>query len=73
MLCTSLYAGRQQDELIRRAGDGLCRHLTRGFTGSRVSDRDLRDLTSLGEAIADGQSKFTAGVDALPIMMAYRN
>jgi hypothetical protein len=73
MLCTSLYAGRQDSELVRRAGDGLCRHLTRGLTGQRVTDRDLRDLTELGAAIADGQGNFTAGVDAPPIMMAYKS
>ncbi len=73
MLCTSLHAGRQDNELIRRAGDGLCRHLTRGLTGQRVTDRDLRDLTELGAAIADGQGNFTAGVDAPPIMMPYKS
>jgi alkylation response protein AidB-like acyl-CoA dehydrogenase len=72
MLSTSLYAGRQNNELIRRAADVLCRHLTRGLTGARVSDRELRDLTELGSAIADGQGNFTAGVDAPPIMMPYK-
>src|SRR5262249_61628683 len=43
MLCTSLYAGRQKDELIRKAADGLCRHLTRPVTGKRPSHRDLGD------------------------------
>jgi alkylation response protein AidB-like acyl-CoA dehydrogenase len=72
MLSTSLYAGRQNNELVRRAADVLCRHLTRGLTGARVSDRELRDLTELGSAIAEGQGNFTAGVDAPPIMMPYK-
>jgi alkylation response protein AidB-like acyl-CoA dehydrogenase len=72
MLSTSLYAGRQKDEMIRRAGDMLCRHLTRTLTGERASDRDLRDLTELGQAIADGREEFTKGVEPPPILMPYR-
>ncbi|HJZ56036.1 MAG TPA: hypothetical protein VKE74_13800, partial [Gemmataceae bacterium] len=72
MLCTSLYDGRQKDELIRKAADGLCRHLTRQFTGKRPSDRDLRDLTELGAAIADGHGELTAGIEPPPILMPYR-
>jgi hypothetical protein len=72
MLSTSIYSGRQENELIRKAGDGLCRHLTRNLTGARVSDRDLRDLTELGGAIVDGHSDLTKGVEAPAILMPYR-
>src|SRR5262249_32936883 len=48
ILCTSLYASRQRDELVRKAAEVLCRDLTRQLTGARVSDRDLRNLTELG-------------------------
>jgi alkylation response protein AidB-like acyl-CoA dehydrogenase len=72
MLCTSLYASRHDNELIRKAGDVLCRHLTRGLTGQRVSDQDLRNVTELGAAIADGHANLTEGVDAPPILMPYR-
>ena len=72
MLCTSLYAGRQENELVRKAADGLCRTLTRQFTGRRPADRDLRDLTELGAAIADGHADLTAGVEPPPILMPYR-
>jgi len=72
MLCTSLYSGRQENELIRKAGDGLCRHLTRSLTGARVSDRDLRDLTELGAAIAEGHGELTKGVEPPPILMPYK-
>jgi hypothetical protein len=73
ILCTSLYAGRQQDELIRKAADGLCRTLTRQYLGRRPSDRDLRDLTDLGAAIADGHPDLIAGVEAPPILMSYNS
>ena len=72
ILCTSLYAGRQQDELVRKAADSLCRTLTRQFTGERPSDRDFRDLTELGGAIADGRGDLVSGIDAPPILMPYR-
>lgn len=72
MLCTSLYASRQTNELVRKAADGVCRTLARQFTGARSSDRDLRDLTDLGAAITEDGSAFVAGVAAPPIMMPYR-
>jgi alkylation response protein AidB-like acyl-CoA dehydrogenase len=72
ILCTSLYSGRQTDEIVRKAADGLCRTLTRQFTAARPSDRDLRDLTELGAAIADGKTELTAGIEAPPILMPYR-
>jgi alkylation response protein AidB-like acyl-CoA dehydrogenase len=73
ILCTSLYAGRQENELVRKAADGLCRTLTRQYVGARPSDRDLRDLTELGGAIADGHDGLIAGVEAPPILMPYRS
>lgn len=72
ILCTSLYGGRQTDEIVRRAADGLCRTLIRRYTGARPSDRDLRDLTELGAAIADGSGGLTSGADARPILMPYQ-
>ncbi len=72
MLCTSLYAGRHNDEVVHAAANGLCRTLTRQFTGVRPSDRDFRDLTDLGAAITDGGGDLTAGVEPPPILMSYR-
>jgi alkylation response protein AidB-like acyl-CoA dehydrogenase len=72
ILCTSLYAARQTNEIIRKAADGLCRTLTRQFTGRRPSDRDLRDLTDLGAALANDSSALLGGVVAPPIMMQYQ-
>ena len=72
ILCTSLYAGRQTNEIVRKAADGLCRTLTRQFTGVRPADRDLRDLTDLGAAIADDSGALVAGVAPPAIMMPYQ-
>jgi alkylation response protein AidB-like acyl-CoA dehydrogenase len=72
ILCTSLYAARHDNELIRKAADGLCRTLTRQLTGKRVTDRDLRDMTALGAAIAEGHNDLTSGVEAPPVLMPYK-
>jgi len=71
ILCTSLYAARQRDDLIRRAGDCLCRELTRQYTGQRPTDRDLRNLTELGAAIAEGAAGLTAGLEPSKVLMPY--
>ncbi|QDT35780.1 acyl-CoA dehydrogenase family protein [Stratiformator vulcanicus] len=71
ILCTSLYAARHDDELIRGAAEGICEKLTNDLTGRRPSDRYFKNVTKLGEKIADG------GFPGLPktgdeeIMMRY--
>jgi hypothetical protein len=71
ILCTSLYASRGNSELVRSAADGVCRTLTRRMTGERMSDRDFRHLTELGEAVAEARGELTKGVDTSPIMIPY--
>lgn len=72
MLCTALYASRKDDELIRDAADILCRDLRRRLEGARPSDRYFRDVTRLGEAIAEGNFKPIAGLEPEEIMMPYK-
>ena len=71
ILATSLWAGRQSDELVRSAADVLCRDLTRGLTGRRPTDADFRAATKLGEAIAGGGFAAIAGIEADAILMPY--
>jgi alkylation response protein AidB-like acyl-CoA dehydrogenase len=73
ILCTSLYAAKQNDEVIRQAADVLCQDLTRKLTGERPSDRYFKTITKLGEAIVDGGFKSIQGVHAGEIMMQYDN
>jgi len=73
ILCTSLYAARQDDEVVRQAADVFCQDLTRKITGERPSDRYYRSVTRLGEAIVEGGFKSIAGVNAGEIMMQYDN
>lgn len=71
MLCTSLYAARQDDPLLADAADVACRDLQRSLTGRRPSDRYLRAVTRLGEAIADGGFQAIAGLTVGEILMPY--
>ncbi len=73
ILCTSLYAARQEDEVVRAAADIFCQDLTRKITGSRASDKYYKKVTKLGEAIADGGFKSIAGLHVGEILMPYDN
>ena len=71
MLCTSLYAARQEDEVVRDAAELLCRDLTRELTGERPTDRDFRSATRLGQTIAEGGFKSLADFEPDQILMPY--
>jgi len=71
ILCTSLYAARQEDEVVRVAADVFCQDLTRKLKGQRPSDRYFRNVSKLGAAIVEGGFKSIAGVEAGEIMMPY--
>ena len=73
MLCTSLYAARQDDEVLQTAADVLCQDLKQKLTGKRPSDRYFRTVTKLGEKIVDGGFKSIAGMEVDEIMMSYDN
>jgi alkylation response protein AidB-like acyl-CoA dehydrogenase len=73
ILCTALYAARQNDEVVRHAADIMCQDLTRKITGARASDRYYRSVTKLGDIIAQGGFKSIAGLDAGEILMPYDN
>ena len=71
MLCTSLYAARQDDEVLQGAADILCQDLKQGLTGKRPSDSYFRAATKLGDTIIDGGFKSIAGMKVDEIMMPY--
>ncbi|MCA9263125.1 MAG: acyl-CoA/acyl-ACP dehydrogenase [Planctomycetales bacterium] len=72
-LATSLYAAKQQDEVIRDAADILCRDLRRAYVGERPSDRDLRATTKLGQNIVEGGFTSMSGLDVGEILMPYED
>jgi alkylation response protein AidB-like acyl-CoA dehydrogenase len=73
MLCVSLYATRQDDEVVRAAADVLCQDLVRKLTGRRPGDGYFRTTARLGEAIADGGFRSIAGLEPDCILMPYEN
>ena len=73
MLCTSLYAARQQDELTRTAAETLCESMRLKLTGEKPGDRLFRQMTELGSAIADGGFRAITGIEPEEILMSYEN
>ena len=71
MLCTSLYAARQEDCVVRDAADVFCQKITNQYLGQRPSNRYFRQVTDLGEAIAEGQYRPIAGLQSDEILMKY--
>ena len=71
MLCTALYAAKQENEVIRSAADLLCQDLTRELKGGRPSDGYFKAASKLGEAIAEGGFPGMDGVEVPEILMRY--
>ncbi len=71
MLTSSLWAGRQSNEIVRAAADVLCQDFERKLTGKRPSNAHYRAITKLGEKVASGGFEAIAGIDAGEILMPY--
>jgi alkylation response protein AidB-like acyl-CoA dehydrogenase len=71
ILTTSLYAARHAEELVRAAADVECMNLRQKLQGRRPSNHYFRRSTELGAAIADGQFRSIAGIEADEILMKY--
>lgn len=56
ILVTAMYASRQQDAVVRDAGDLLCQMLRRKLSGKRPSNRYFKHATELGQRIASGEA-----------------
>ncbi len=76
ILCTSLFAARQNDEVVRQAADVFCQELTCKLQGRRLSDGFYKKVTKLGDTIVQGGFKSIAGLEATAagqILMPYDN
>ncbi len=71
MLCTSLYAGQSQNELVRTAGDVACENMTNKLLGRRPTDAYFKKITRLGASLCEKQFPGTADIEPPPIMMSY--
>jgi hypothetical protein len=72
MLTTSLYGARHDEPLVRDAADVLCQNLRQKLLGRRPTNHYFRRTTELGAAIAEGQFRSLAGVEADEILMPYQ-
>lgn len=73
MLCTSLYAARHTDDMVRAAADCVCQDFARSLTGKRPEDRYYRAVTKLGEQVAAGGFSPLEGTMPGEILMGYKN
>ena len=71
ILCTALYAARQDDEVVRHAAEVICVDLTRQLNGKRPTDRYFRSVTELGQSICDSGFKSIKGLEPDEILMKY--
>lgn len=71
MLTTSMYGARQADSLVQDAAELFCDRLRQKLLGRRPSNHYFRRVTELGAAIAAGQFRSIAGVEAEEILMPY--
>ena len=71
MLVTSLHAFRSDDPIVREAADTICRELARQMTGAPPSDSDFRQVTRLGQRIAESPWSELGGIQAAPLLMPY--
>lgn len=73
ILCTSLYAAKHKDEIIREAADTICQELRRRMVGGLPTDRYFKQVTNLGKAIAEGHFPDLDQTPQAPMMMPYEN
>ncbi|MBL8821726.1 MAG: acyl-CoA/acyl-ACP dehydrogenase [Planctomycetia bacterium] len=71
ILCTALYGGRQNDEILQKSADIACQDLTRKLTGQRPSDRYYKSVTKLGKELIDGGFKSFIDFELDEILMGY--
>ncbi len=71
ILTTSMYGARHGEPIVADAADVFCQNLRQKLLGRRPSNHYLRRVTELGAAIAEGQFRSIAGVEADEILMPY--
>jgi hypothetical protein len=71
ILCTSLYAARQENEFVRSAADIICQDLRNEILGRKPGDRYYRAITALGESAADGGFESITDLPTDEILMGY--
>jgi len=65
------WAAARPEPILHEAADVLAGDLLRRISGKRPSDGDLRRVTRLGEAVADGGFPGLAAIEGEAVMMGY--
>ncbi len=71
ILVTALHAANQEEEIVRRSADCVCRELTHRLTGRRATDRDLRVLVETGAAVIEAGFPMLDAIPPRDILMPY--
>ncbi|MCO6045207.1 acyl-CoA/acyl-ACP dehydrogenase [Aeoliella sp. ICT_H6.2] len=71
VLATTLYASRQTNEVLHEAADVFCQNQIAKLEGERATNSYYRQITELGDVIADGGFPGLEEIDAYEIMMPY--
>ncbi len=73
ILCTSLYASGQSDDVVRDAADTICHELRRRLEGGLPTDRYFKRVTKLGEAVFEGRFPDIDDTPRAALLMPYLN
>ena len=71
ILCTSLYAARQEDALVQEAAGIFCRDLRNQIEACHPSDSFFRKVTALGNAIVEEGFSPIASLQGEDVLMPY--
>ena len=71
ILCTSLYAARQEDALVQEAASIFCRELRNQIEACHPSDSYFREVTALGNAIVEEGFSPIASLQGEDVLMPY--
>jgi hypothetical protein len=72
ILCTSLFAAGQDDEIVRRAAHVICCDLVRQVQGRRAREEDFAPVLDLGRAIVEGGHSSLVAIEPPPVLIPYR-
>ena len=71
ILCTSLYAARQEDTLVQEAASIFCREQRNQIEACHPSDSFFREVTALGNAIVEEGFPPIASLQGEDVLMPY--
>jgi len=71
LLATSMYAAREESELVRESADILCQSLRQKLDGRRPANQYYKQVTTLGETIAESGFPGLEAIEPGEILQPY--